>query len=63
MIGEKLTLGVPEAAKRLGIGKNLAYEAIQRGEIPAKIVVTLLLKKKGRLSTRRQVGQQGTNTG
>ena len=35
MIGEKMVLTVPEAAKVLGIGKNLAYEAIQRGEIPS----------------------------
>lgn len=35
MLAEKLTLSVPEAARRLGIGKNLAYEAIQRGEIPS----------------------------
>ena len=35
MPNDKLTLTVPEAAKRLGIGKNLAYEAIQRGEIPS----------------------------
>ena len=32
---DKLTLTVPETAKRLGIGKNLAYDAIQRGEIPS----------------------------
>ena len=32
---DKLTLTVPETAKRLGIGKNLAYDAIRRGEIPS----------------------------
>ena len=31
----KLTLSVIEAARRLGIGKNLAYEAVGRGEIPS----------------------------
>lgn len=31
---DKLTLTVPEAAALLGIGKSLAYTAIQRGEIP-----------------------------
>ena len=35
MIGDKMALSVPEAAKLLGIGKNLAYEAVQRGEIPS----------------------------
>ena len=31
---EKLVLSVPEAASRLGIGRNSAYEAVRRGEIP-----------------------------
>lgn len=35
MVNDKLTLTVPETARRLGIGKNLAYDAIQRGEIPS----------------------------
>lgn len=29
------TATVTEAAKRLGIGRNQAYEAVRRGEIPA----------------------------
>lgn len=29
------TVTVREAAKLLGIGRNLAYEGVQRGEIPA----------------------------
>ena len=28
------TLSVPEAGKLLGLGRNAAYEAAQRGEIP-----------------------------
>ena len=28
------TMTVDEAAARLGIGRRLAYEAVQRGEIP-----------------------------
>ena len=35
MPSEKLTLTVPEAARVLGIGKNLAYDAVARGEIPS----------------------------
>ena len=35
MVGEKKAVSVIEAARILGIGKNLAYEAIQRGEIPS----------------------------
>ena len=30
-----LTYTVPDAAKLLGISRNAAYEAAQRGEIPA----------------------------
>ena len=43
MIGDKMALSVPEAAKLLGIGKNLAYEAVQRGEIPSIKVGSRLL--------------------
>ena len=35
MIAEAQTVSVVEAARRLGIGRSLAYEAAQRGEIPA----------------------------
>jgi excisionase family DNA binding protein len=31
---ERKTLTVPEVAKLLGIGRNQAYEAAKRGEIP-----------------------------
>ena len=31
---ERLTWTVEEAARKLGIGKNQAYEAVKRGEIP-----------------------------
>lgn len=30
----KLTLTVPETAERLGIGRNSAYEAARKGDIP-----------------------------
>jgi excisionase family DNA binding protein len=30
----RMTLTVEETAQRLGIGRNQAYEAIRRGEIP-----------------------------
>lgn len=29
-----LTISVPEAGKRLGIGRNAAYEAARRGDLP-----------------------------
>ena len=31
---EKLTVTVEEAARLLGIGRNSAYEAVRRGELP-----------------------------
>jgi excisionase family DNA binding protein len=30
----ELTVSVPEAGRRLGLGKNLSYEAARRGELP-----------------------------
>ena len=30
----RLTTTIPEAAELLGIGRNTAYEAVRRGEIP-----------------------------
>jgi excisionase family DNA binding protein len=35
MPDEVLVLTVPEAARLLGIGRGLAYEAVARGEIPS----------------------------
>ena len=46
-----LTTSVPEAGKLLGIGRNAAYEAARRGDIPAikigkrVVVPTALLKR------------------
>jgi excisionase family DNA binding protein len=31
---EPLTISVPEAGRRLGIGRNAAYDAARRGELP-----------------------------
>jgi excisionase family DNA binding protein len=36
------TLSVPEAGKWLGIGRNAAYEAARRGEIPTVRIGRLL---------------------
>ncbi len=46
---EKLTLTVDEAARYLGIGRNSAYAAIARGEIPAIRVGKRLLVPKAAL--------------
>ena len=35
MVTERLTLSVVEAARVLGIGRNLCYDRIRTGEIPS----------------------------
>lgn len=45
-MGAKLTLSVEEAAKVLGIGRNLCYDRVKSGDIPAiKIGKRLLVPK------------------
>jgi excisionase family DNA binding protein len=41
-IMEPRTVSVPEAGKWLGIGRNAAYEAARRGEIPTIKIGKLL---------------------
>jgi excisionase family DNA binding protein len=45
--GERLGISVPEAGKRLGLGRNASYDAAHRGELPVvkfgrKMVVPLV---------------------
>ena len=49
MESNKLTFTVEETAKILGIGRNSAYEAVARGEIPVIRVGKRLLVPKGAL--------------
>ena len=43
-----LTVTVREAAKLLGIGRNLTYEAVKRGEIPSiRIGERILIPRAG----------------
>ncbi len=35
MTNQKLAISVDEAARILGISRNLAYEAVRRGDIPS----------------------------
>ncbi len=58
---EKLTLTVDEAARCLGIGRNLAYEAIAKGEIPVVKVGKRLLVPKAALETLLAAGQPKKN--
>ncbi len=34
-IQERMTITVEEAARRLGIGRSLAYELVARGDLPS----------------------------
>ena len=58
---KKLTLTVDETAKRLGIGRNSAYEAIARGEIPVVRVGKRLLVPKAALELLLAAGQPKKN--
>ena len=58
---EKLTLTVDETAKCLGIGRNSAYEAIARGEIPFIRVGKRLLVPKAALEKLLAAGQPKKN--
>ena len=46
---ERLTLSIVEAAKILGIGRNSAYEAARRGQIPTLTIGRRLLVPKWEL--------------
>jgi excisionase family DNA binding protein len=44
----RLTISIAEAAKVLGIGRNTAYEAAQRGDIPTiRVGRRILVPKAG----------------
>jgi len=58
---EKLTLTVAEAAKCLGIGRNSAYEAIAKGEIPVVKIGKRLLVPKAALEKLLAAGQSRKN--
>ena len=34
-MSEQLAVSVPEAAKRIGVSRNLAFQMAQRGELPS----------------------------
>lgn len=47
---QKGTYSIPEAAKFLGIGRNAAYEAVRKGQIPTIRIGRRLLVPKAALS-------------
>jgi len=57
---EKLTLKVEEAAKLLGIGRNLAYDRVKTGEIPVIKVGRRLLVPRRALEKLLEQGQPVT---
>ena len=57
MDNEKLTMTVAEAARCLGIGRNSAYEAIAKGEIPVVKIGKRLLVPKAALEILLAAGQ------
>ncbi len=56
----RATYGVQEAAKILGIGRNAAYEAARRGEIPTiRIGGRILVPKAALDKMLEMVGREG----
>lgn len=58
--GERLVYTVPEAGRLLGLGRNAAYEAAKRGDIPTLRIGRLLLVPK--IPFHRMLGITGTLT-
>ena len=58
---EKLTLTVAETAKALSIGRNSAYQAIARGEIPVVKIGKRLLVPKAALEKLLSAGRSKKN--
>lgn len=56
---DRVTLTVEEAAKALGIGRGLAYEAVGRGEIPTVRIGRRLLVPRAALQ-RLLAGEDGS---
>jgi len=57
-VEEALTITVEEAAGLLRIGRNLAYEAVKRGELPAIRVGRRVLVPRRALERLLEAGQQ-----
>lgn len=56
---ERLTYKIEEAGKKLGIGRNQAYEAANRGEIPTIRIGKRLLVPKARLDRMLGLSREG----
>ncbi len=66
LLSDRLVYTVPEAGRLLGLGRNAAYEAAKRGDIPTIRIGRLLLVPKGpfhRLVGAEIPAQVDTNVG
>lgn len=54
---DRLTITVVEAAAKLGIGKNQAYEAVRRGEIPTIRIGGRILVPRAAFERMLEVGE------
>ena len=55
---ERATYSVPEAAKRLGVGRGTAYEAVRKGEIPSiKVGGRILVPREALEKMLKSAGQ------
>ncbi len=61
MENQRLTLSVEEAAKILGIGRNLCYDRVKTGEIPVIKVGRRLLVPRRALEKLLEQGQPVTS--
>ena len=60
---DKLTLTVEETAKLLGIGRNLCYDKVRTGEIPAIRIGRRLLAPRRALQRLLEEGQPAAPRG
>ena len=59
---ESLTLTVPEAGELLGLGRDAAYEAVKRGDLPVLRFGRRLLVPRAALERMlEQAGMKATN--
>jgi excisionase family DNA binding protein len=61
--GEDLTFSIPEAGRRVGLGRNASYAAAKRGELPVVWFGRLGRVPKAALAKRlEQAGQRARET-
>ncbi|HEX3943752.1 MAG TPA: helix-turn-helix domain-containing protein [Rhizomicrobium sp.] len=54
---ETATISVEQAAKRLGVGRNQAYEAVKSGELPSLKIGRRILVPKAALEKLLETGR------